>query len=295
MDNSMSLENARHIAEKELQCDEKRVILHIYETDEKYVFTSGIPGLPSYGGKNMISIDKIDGKIEPIVLPSQAGFKVLDELKNAKVVYDYENHKESNVIIEKCMCGENLKITWNDGDQFKAVRCPNCNNEMKFKNPKYIEKGHIRETRLDENGNEYEIEKSIDIPNIKEDAQKANLELIALIRECAGNDPFWVKSIENFFEKLNKAENEKIMFLKYLITHKELLNEFTREITGEYNANELFGKYNKSCPNCGEKLSFLMPDGTHLICNKCGKSYINNNGKVGEETSIPVKGPNVFY
>ena len=39
----------------------------------------------------------------------------------------------ANEIIEKCICGNELKITRNEGEEFKAVRCPNCNNEMRFK------------------------------------------------------------------------------------------------------------------------------------------------------------------
>lgn len=49
----------------------------------------------------------------------------------------------------------------------------------------------------------------------------------------------------------------------------------------DYYKNEML------CPNCKEKLMFLMPDGSHLYCNKCEKYYLNNNGKVGEETTSP--------
>lgn len=38
---------------------------------------------------------------------------------------------------------------------------------------------------------------------------------------------------------------------------------------------------------CNEKLMFLMPDGSHLYCNKCEKYYLNNNGDVGDETTLP--------
>jgi len=32
-----------------------------------------------------------------------------------------------------------------------------------------------------------------------------------------------------------------------------------------------------------------MPDGSTLHCSKCNKYYLNNNGKVGDETSSPYK------
>lgn len=41
------------------------------------------------------------------------------------------------------------------------------------------------------------------------------------------------------------------------------------------------------CPNCGERLMFLIPDGQFLSCNKCDKYFKNNDGRVGEETSSP--------
>lgn len=38
-------------------------------------------------------------------------------------------------LVEKCICGNDLVLEWNEDEKFKMVRCPNCNNEMKFKNP----------------------------------------------------------------------------------------------------------------------------------------------------------------
>lgn len=49
------------------------------------------------------------------------------------------------------------------------------------------------------------------------------------------------------------------------------------------------------CPNCGERLMFLMPDGQVLSCNKCNKYYKNNNGEAGEETSSPYNRNDVLY
>lgn len=49
------------------------------------------------------------------------------------------------------------------------------------------------------------------------------------------------------------------------------------------------------CPDCDEILTFLMPDGKKLYCNKCKKYYVNDNGKVGEKTSTPYTRNNVLY
>lgn len=49
------------------------------------------------------------------------------------------------------------------------------------------------------------------------------------------------------------------------------------------------------CPKCNEKLTFLMPSGTTLYCDKCEKYYVNDNGKVGEETSNPYTRNDVLY
>lgn len=66
------------------------------------------------------------------------------------------------------------------------------------------------------------------------------------------------------------------------------------ELESEYEAFKRKLKQLK-CPNCGEPLTFLMPDGKVLNCNKCNKYFKNNNGKVGEETSSPYTRNNVLY
>lgn len=42
------------------------------------------------------------------------------------------------------------------------------------------------------------------------------------------------------------------------------------------------------CPNCDKQLTFLMPSGKTLYCNRCERYYKNNNGNVGEETTSPL-------
>lgn len=49
------------------------------------------------------------------------------------------------------------------------------------------------------------------------------------------------------------------------------------------------------CPKCNEILSFSMPSGKYLYCDKCDKYYKNHNGIVGEETSNPENRDNVRY
>lgn len=121
------------------------------------------------------------------------------------------------------------------------------------------------------------------------------------IKRLSGNDPFWEITLKHYFDSLNKTDDEKIRFLRKISYTKELFNEFTKEIVSSNNSEDLYNKYmNESknilvCPNCGEKLSFMMPDGKTLNCDKCNKYYINNNGEVGNETSSPYIDNNVLY
>jgi len=80
----MTLEEARVIAEKELNCSGERVITRIKETDELWIFWAGIPGLKSYGGKNSICIYKDSGRIELFRLPDKKNFEIL---RSAKDIY----------------------------------------------------------------------------------------------------------------------------------------------------------------------------------------------------------------
>ena len=41
------------------------------------------------------------------------------------------------------------------------------------------------------------------------------------------------------------------------------------------NIEKSMGKFIPKCPGCYEKLTFLMPDGQTLYCNKCRKYYKN--------------------
>ena len=49
------------------------------------------------------------------------------------------------------------------------------------------------------------------------------------------------------------------------------------------------------CPVCGERLMFMMPSGQTLYCKKCKKYFVNDNGKVGKETTYPYVDKNADY
>ena len=74
-------------------------------------------------------------------------------------------------------------------------------------------------------------------------------DLEGLISKEFGRDSSWVSSIKDFFNKVNKTEEEKIDFLYDILKNKELLNEFTKEIVNVTNADELFKKYENKITN----------------------------------------------
>ncbi len=119
------------------------------------------------------------------------------------------------------------------------------------------------------------------------------------VKCAANNDPFWEKVFRDFFDKLtNKSENEKLEFIRRIL-NKKLVNEFSKDVINCTDANALFDKYsynkNLICPNCGETLTYMMPDGKKLYCYKCNKYFINDNGIVGAETSSPYSKDNILY
>ena len=85
----------------------------------------------------------------------------------------------------------------------------------------------------------------------KEENKKYNENsiLLNLIKDNSGPDPFWEDCLIKYFENVNKTEQEKIEFFSNLINDKELFNEFTKEIVGPSNLDELFDKYNKIMNN----------------------------------------------
>ena len=94
---------------------------------------------------------------------------------------------------------------------------------------------------------------------------------------------------------------KKSSFYEKVSYKNDLFNEFTKEMINSNNPEDLYNKYVENynntlvCPNCSQKLTFLMPDGKTLHCNKCNKYYTNNNGEVGSETSSPYTRNDVLY
>lgn len=131
-----------------------------------------------------------------------------------------------------------------------------------------------------------------------------------MINSLVNSDPFWFLTIKKFFDSLTISLDEKIVFLTKMANQKGIFNEFTKELVKGYTSDALYEKYSNLsqinlknstntdisiCPNCNEHLSKLMPDGTIFSCNKCGKYYKNDNGKVGNETTSPYTDNTVLY
>lgn len=64
-----------------------------------------------------------------------------------------------------------------------------------------------------------------------------------IINDNYGVDPFWKDALNNYFEKVNKTETEKVNLLSSLIKNDTLFNEFTKEIISPSNADDIFEKY----------------------------------------------------
>lgn len=148
-------------------------------------------------------------------------------------------------------------------------------------------------------------------------------ELKKIVEEVIGNnDPFWNVPIYNIVKKIidlpegTETTISKLLddttnsYNKFMFEINKIVTEVCKKINIQLDKsnykNAVVGlPYNipfvkKSvkvlkCPNCGEKLMFLMPDGKFLSCNNCDKCYINNNGNVGNETVLPDNGNEVLY
>ena len=146
-------------------------------------------------------------------------------------------------------------------------------------------------------------------------------ELKKIIEETIGNnDPFWNEPVYKVVKKIcDLPEGEETTISNLLgdsnYTSKQLfdihsyVNKVCRKLNIKLdfsgNQNKVGGlpynlplkkiKYELICPSCGDKLSFLMPDGNHLYCYACGKYYLNNDGNVGDETESPYNKKDVLY
>lgn len=145
-------------------------------------------------------------------------------------------------------------------------------------------------------------------------------ELKKIVEEVIGNnDPFWnipvyeiVKKIielpdgtETSITKLlnNSQFTSKQLFDIYNCVNRvckriDIVLDFSKEnakVDGLlYNLPFVIRKI-LHCPNCGERLMRLMPDGLYLSCNKCNKCYNYDNGNVGTEIESPYNNEDAIY
>jgi len=150
----------------------------------------------------------------------------------------------------------------------------------------------------------------------------SNEELKKIVEEVIGNnDPFWNEPVFEVVKKIIEMPNGTESSVSQLLGTSQYSSEQLFDIHNSVNEvckklnigidyseykdkivglpfNIPFVKKEKKipvCPNCGERLMFLMPDGQVLSCNKCNKYYKNNNGEAGEETSSPYNRNDVLY
>lgn len=150
----------------------------------------------------------------------------------------------------------------------------------------------------------------------------SNEELKKIVEEVIGNnDPFWNEPVFEVVKKIIEMPNGTESSVSKLLGTSQYSSEQLFDIHNSVNEvckklnigidyseykdkivglpfNIPFVKKEKkipACPNCGERLMFLMPDGQVLSCNKCNKYYKNNNGEAGEETSSPYNRNDVLY
>lgn len=171
----------------------------------------------------------------------------IDELKTTlkelkKYLHSKELKKARREEIEKGIDDNNC-VT-NVETEIKVVKdLINCKGGKNF----------IRKTKLDENGMEYEEEEYFEMSNIEEEAKKFTL--INLIKKNAGLDPFWADCFINFFNQVNKTENEKLEFFKKLILDKNLFNNLSKDILKTSNSDELFENYKMNLNITKDKIS----------------------------------------
>ena len=156
-----------------------------------------------------------------------------------------------------------------------------------------------------------------------------NEELKKIVEETIGNnDPYWNEPVFNVVKKIIDLPENTESTISELVdsdnkTDSKFMFEINKSVTevcekinitldkSKHNGQFIGLPFNISfikktlsddiintipeCPNCGEPLTFLMPAGKVLNCNKCNKYFKNNNGKVGEETSSPYTNKDVFY
>lgn len=141
-----------------------------------------------------------------------------------------------------------------------------------------------------------------------------------IVEEVIGNnDPYWNEPVYDIAQKIISLPNGTETTIVKLLNNSQYTSEqlfdiynsvfdVCKRIDINMDSSKWKGKiaglpYNipfiikriLKCPNCGERLTYLMPSGSHLYCDKCNKYYKNDNGNVGEETENPYKRNDVLY
>lgn len=143
-----------------------------------------------------------------------------------------------------------------------------------------------------------------------------------IIIKCIGNDdPYWINPIYKVVKQIIELKDGEERIMSDLLddsnyTSKQLfeiynaVNKVCQKLNidldfsqnedkvSELHFNLPFIKKTKDmllCPNCGEKLTHLMPDRKYLFCDKCNKYYTYDNGTVGNETNSPYNKKDVLY
>lgn len=141
-----------------------------------------------------------------------------------------------------------------------------------------------------------------------------------IVEEVIGNnDPYWNEPVYDIAQKIISLPNGTETTIVKLLNNSQYTSEqlfdiynsvfdVCKRIDINMDSSKWKGKiaglpYNipfiikriLKCPNCGERLTYLMPSGSHLYCDKCNKYYKNDNGNVGEETENPHTKKDVLY
>lgn len=155
-----------------------------------------------------------------------------------------------------------------------------CSDELKKERQEEIEKG------IDDNNCVTNIETAINVikdlissNNVKNHntaESKAEITLKNLIKENS-LDPFWADCFTNFFNQINKTEDEKLEFFKKVLSNKELFNNFSKDILKTSNKDELFEKYKMDLNMTNNKM-------TDEELKKIIEEVIGNNDPFWNET-----------
>ena len=83
---SITLDDAKTMAEKELGCHDEVVINHIYETPVYYIFTAGIPGEVHVGASRFFYVNKISGLGKIVFMSPENRHELLEQIKESNMI-----------------------------------------------------------------------------------------------------------------------------------------------------------------------------------------------------------------